>query len=360
MDSKGGNPFLMDDYVAEIGNNTAPQGSNPFLQDFTDTTTSGAGENPFLNFASEQTYEPPMSIDSTNPFASFGIESSAPNTAFEVTTTNTPATDVFTSQTSNVFVTSNNADVDLFGTTTTQEQPTTINTSQPTTTTPSTKNGKPPPSRPPPPRPQPPAPPVPPVTKNTKDLILSVTGALDATSNHLLDRLQATRTPSPTLMHSPSPTPEHSFADLLDVDSNVPDLIPDDNKIEPQKNQDIMDLFDTPNTDVTATTIFSTSVINTDTTSLVTGVALTTTKQDNPFASMSEETEPIVSQAQSDFSVEYPEDIMSNEKRPSVTSTIPFTGIETEADKSDTVLDLTEPVSAVQPPSTAAADFFQG
>ncbi|XP_049943318.1 uncharacterized protein LOC126424624 [Schistocerca serialis cubense] len=59
------------------------------------------------------------------------------------------------------------------------------------------------PRRPPPPRPQPP--------KETKDLILSVTGAMEATSSHLLDRLKATRTPSPTPMrdlHSPSPTPD--------------------------------------------------------------------------------------------------------------------------------------------------------
>ncbi|KAF6211594.1 hypothetical protein GE061_012107 [Apolygus lucorum] len=66
------------------------------------------------------------------------------------------------------------------------------------------------PKRPPPPRPGPP--------KETKDLILSVTGAMEATSSDLLDRLQATRTPSPTPMrdlHSPSPT---HFGDLLDVD----------------------------------------------------------------------------------------------------------------------------------------------
>ncbi|CAB0014917.1 unnamed protein product [Nesidiocoris tenuis] len=69
------------------------------------------------------------------------------------------------------------------------------------------------PKRPPPPRPGPP--------KETKDLILSVTGAMEATSSDLLDRLQATRTPSPTPMrdlHSPSPT---QFGDLLDVDGTA-------------------------------------------------------------------------------------------------------------------------------------------
>ncbi|XP_014480690.1 PREDICTED: protein stoned-B-like [Dinoponera quadriceps] len=263
MDPKGGNPFLMDDYAAETAG--GPQGSNPFLQDFADTASSG--ENPFLNFTGGQT-----TVDSTNPFASFGIESTAP-------TTDTPATNVFTSQPSDGdFVTaSDNASVvDLFGATT---QSSTV------VSPPPSRNGKLPP-RPPPPRPQPPV-------KNTKDLILSVTGAMDATSNHLLDRLQMTRTPSPTLMHSPSPTPEHSFADLLDVDSNVPDLIPDDsrNVVEPPK--DIMDLFDAPNTDVGA--IFPTSV-----------------KQDNPF-----------DQPQPAFPME--SDLGGGgEKRPSVSSVTPF------------------------------------
>jgi len=363
MDSKGGNPFLMDDYATEPGGEMPPQVSNPFLQDFADTGTSGAGENPFLNFSSEQSYEPArqsVSVDSTNPFASFGIESTAPSVGFEATM-NTPATYVFTSQSSNIFANSN---VDLFGTATStpekQSTPVVSPPQQPVAptmaSTPPSKNGKPPPSRPPPPRPQPPAPPQPPA-KNTKDLILSVTGAMDATSNHLLDRLQATRTPSPTLMHSPSPTPEHSFADLLDVDSNVPDLIPDDTKVEPAKNQDILDLFDAPNTDVTATAIFSTPMTTTSTTNLITGVSLTSaTKQDNPFASMSEETSPVISQAQPAFGMEYSENAIS-EKRPSMTSATPFADIEMENGKSGGVLDLTEPALA-EPIS--AAEFFQG
>lgn len=369
MDSKGGNPFLMDDYAAQPGTGLPAQPSNPFLQDFGDTTSSGAGENPFLNFVSEQTYEPPaVSIDSTNPFASFGIESNAPDPEFGATTNidDTPATNVFTSQPSDIF-TSDSTNVDLFGTITTPTTTTTIMTTtiekqpaaivsppqQPAATPPS-RNGKPPPSRPPPPRPQPPPPPV----KNTKDLILSVTGAMDATSNHLLDRLQMTRTPSPTLMHSPSPTPEHSFADLLDVDSNVPDLIPDDNNkaVELPSNQDIMDLFDAPNADVPASTIFSTSMTTASTTSLVTGI---TANQDNPFASMSEEAAlPVVSQAEPAFGMEYPTDAVSNEKRPSITAS-PFANIETEVGKAGTVLDLAEPAPAVQPASAAVTELFQ-
>lgn len=81
-----------------------------------------------------------------------------------------------------------------------------------------------PPRRPPPPggpsHGPPPPRPGPPPSKETQDLILSVTGAMEATSSHLLDRLQATRTPSPTLIRdldSPSPTPD-MFGDLLGVD----------------------------------------------------------------------------------------------------------------------------------------------
>ncbi|XP_053981812.1 protein stoned-B [Hylaeus volcanicus] len=338
MDSKGGNPFLMDDYGAQPDDRLTGQAtSNPFLQDFAQPETTGAGENPFLNFAADQSYEPSVPVDSTNPFASFGVDTSSPSTGFDTTTvTDTPATNIFTSQATDMFVTTEDeASANLFAaevpSQTPQEvfvQPADITTS--VTSPPQPKQAKPVPSRPPPPppppRPQPPAPP-----KHTKDLILSVTGALDATSNHLLDRLQATRTPSPTLMHSPSPTPEHSFADLLDVDSNVPDLLSDDGQMgEPPQNQDIMDLFDAPNTDTTTTTIFSTSMTTGGTTSLVTGVALTTTAttQDNPFASMTEQ-EISTAQGEDGFQSDYPETAsITSEKRPSVVSTTGELGSE--------------------------------
>lgn len=57
-------------------------------------------------------------------------------------------------------------------------------------------------------RPPPPAHPLPPETQN---LILSVTGQMEFTSTHLLDRIPPTRTPSPVSardIHSPSMTPE--------------------------------------------------------------------------------------------------------------------------------------------------------
>lgn len=200
MDPKGGNPFLMDDYSAGADAAMAPP-SNPFLDGFGDPGADAAAAppdaNPFFGFgAPDQTaYQPPAG-DSTNPFASFGMETAAvpePETG--------------------VFVNPEEATVpepNLLG----EEEP----TPAPEHVAAPAKPARPPP----PPRPTPPPPP-----RNTKDLILSVTGAMDETSNQMLDRLQANRTPSPTLMHSPSPTPEHSYSDLLDVDGSVPDMAHD-------------------------------------------------------------------------------------------------------------------------------------
>lgn len=130
-------------------------------------------------------------------------------------------------------------------------------------------------------------------------------------------------------MHSPSPTPEHSFADFLDVDSNVPDLMSDDNSkaVEPPKNRDILDLFDAPNTDTTTTTIFSSSTIAEDTTSSGTGATLiTTTTQENPFVSITEQQASPVQQAD-----EFQETAsVASEKRPSVSSTTGAVGSDTE------------------------------
>lgn len=80
---------------------------------------------------------------------------------------------------------------------------------------------KPPPPRPAPPK-RPPPRPTPPSQEIHKELILSVTGEMDATSLHLLDRLP--KTPSPTPMRdllSPSPTPT---ADLLGCEDLQPPI----------------------------------------------------------------------------------------------------------------------------------------
>ncbi|KAJ8922865.1 hypothetical protein NQ315_007900 [Exocentrus adspersus] len=74
------------------------------------------------------------------------------------------------------------------------------------------------PPRPPPPRPPP--------SKETQDLLMSVMGAMDATSSSLLDKIPPTRTPSPVSMrdlHSPSPTPE--TGDLLDVGDRATEIV---------------------------------------------------------------------------------------------------------------------------------------
>ncbi|XP_063993687.1 uncharacterized protein LOC135171230 [Diachasmimorpha longicaudata] len=288
MDSKGGNPFLMDDYPAE----QASQQSNPFLQDFAEPAPS-AGENPFLNFSTEAAYQPPT--DSTNPFALFEPTQDdqqqyiPPTSEPEVLAPDQP---------------------DLFGV---EEQPTSLfgteepevfpmepvafsPPQEPTSFSPPQERASPPkpaPARPPPP-PRPGPPPTPP--RNTKDLILSVTGAMDATSNHLLDRLQFTRTPSPTLMHSPSPTPEHSVADLLDVDSNIPDLPADTTHPETSQSQNILDLFDAPQPAETGASMFSAPVTSMDTlthsvssTDTIFSTSVTDTfnqGQENPFGAI--------------------------------------------------------------------------
>ncbi|KAF9808921.1 hypothetical protein SFRURICE_000967 [Spodoptera frugiperda] len=72
-----------------------------------------------------------------------------------------------------------------------------------------------------------PARPLPPETQN---LILTVTGQMEFTSSHLLDRIPPTRTPSPVSVrdiHSPSPTPEpehvdEPLGDNFDINRNKP------------------------------------------------------------------------------------------------------------------------------------------
>lgn len=159
-------------------------------------------------------------------------------------------------------------------------------------------------------------------------------------------------------MHSPSPTPEHSFADLLDVDSNVPDLMSDDSKMmEPSNNQAILDLFDAPNTDTTAASIFSASMTTGEATGLVTGVA---SLQENPFAGIAEE-ESSGDQAEEPLKSDYTTETASigSEKRTSIGSTAEVLASEIE-EKPAVGLEFGIETSMTAEPqaSVAAAELF--
>ncbi|KAH0554229.1 hypothetical protein KQX54_008647 [Cotesia glomerata] len=308
MDSKGGNPFLMDDYPSE----PVSQQSNPFLQDFgAEPEAPVSNDNPFFNFTAEENYQPPPA-DSTNPFAFFEAPTEAQPQEF------VPATTAAEVQEANFLGT--DTQINLF-TDHVQPEEEVDFISQNEKVKVESSNEKPTPKRPPPP-PRPVPPPAPP--RNTKDLILSVTGAMDATSNHLLDRLQATRTPSPTLMHSPSPTPEHSYADLLDVDNNIPDLMSDDNQSAATgQTENILDIFDAPQTEMTADSMFSAPSMDTSVSQPATDVSSFGATMDNPFGMVNE---PVVNVMSSYGSEAVPEETLQ-EKRPSVDVSTPFADI---------------------------------
>uniref|UniRef100_A0A2H8TMM0 Protein stoned-B n=2 Tax=Melanaphis sacchari TaxID=742174 RepID=A0A2H8TMM0_9HEMI len=169
------NPFLFDDTTSNFteSNNTF----NPFLTN-TSTEPESHNDNPFFSTFGASNAIP----DTTNPFLAF-------------TQNPEPAQSV----------------VDLLN----------INDTSQTTVQDDASKMKPPPPRPAPPKRPPPRPtPPPPPLHEAKELILSVTGEMDATSSHLLDRLG--KTPSPTPMRdllTPSPTPT---ADLLGCDDLQP------------------------------------------------------------------------------------------------------------------------------------------
>lgn len=262
---KGGNPFLMEDLgnyggardpIDGGGGGGGGLNSNPFLSN-SDFSIPATTENPFLNTmdGSEPSSFHGSGNSSTNPFAQFdysgggGMDTTASLDIFNAPEPDSARTNIF--DTGEI---TNPPSDDFFGgipTLQPQTEPkmsggfdllddtsvtapvesdfckeTDIFNSTPTAATEdssrtSTPKGG-PPRRPPPPRPVPPS-------KETKDLILSVTGAMEATSSHLLDRLQATRTPSPTPirdLHSPSPTPDIPFADLLGTDVTTTGQLP--------------------------------------------------------------------------------------------------------------------------------------
>lgn len=170
------NPFLIGDTTSTFtdSNNTF----NPFLTNTTAELESH-NDNPFFS-----TFNASNSAqDNTNPFLAF---TQKPEAAQPV--------------------------ADLLG----------INEKPQTSAAEDASKVKPPPPRPAPPKRPPPRPTPPPPSHKAKELILSVTGEMDATSLHLLDRLA--KTPSPTPMRdllSPSPTPT---ADLLGCEDLQPPI----------------------------------------------------------------------------------------------------------------------------------------
>ncbi|RZC41291.1 stoned-B-like [Asbolus verrucosus] len=230
MDIKGVNPFLFneDDYTSPHSTT-----SNPFLMGDEDNfqLEDTGNDNPFLSQTTAS-----VASNSTNPFA-FDPMDLAPsesetiqyptNTFVDVSTSNNQDVFAATTTTSQDFF-SINEDQDLLSNVmeVTPQKPTDLDLKYTNTVANGSGNV---PARPPPPRPPP--------SKETQDLLMSVMGAMDATSSHLLDRIPPTRTPSPVSMrdlHSPSPTPEPNFGDLLDVgggssknniDSNTDDLL---------------------------------------------------------------------------------------------------------------------------------------
>lgn len=198
------NPFLFNE---EVYHSPPSATSNPFLLDDDDSHVSEFSDNPFL---SSQPFV--STASTTNPFAFDSVESVAPQenqfNAVSSTFVNSNNEQDFFS-TGDVLIPSSSPALDVLVSSEQVAPPQKPVDLKLKCVQPSTGNG---PPRPPPPR-------VPP-SKETQDLLMSVMGAMDATSSSLLDKIPPTRTPSPVSMrdlHSPSPTPDTTFGDLLDV-----------------------------------------------------------------------------------------------------------------------------------------------
>ncbi|XP_050307877.1 protein stoned-B [Anthonomus grandis grandis] len=201
------NPFLFhDDGFSEAGE--MPANSNPFLmEDDQFQEESAAMDNPFLS----QTASNPAAA--SNPFA------------FDPMDLEPAEGQIPTNMGSNVFMIIASTAQDFFGTNTSVTATadfltdvnvvTQVSPQKPTDLDLKYTHQTDGPARPPPPRP--------PQSKETQDLLMSVMGAMDATSSHLLNKIPPTRSPSPVSMRdlqSPSPTPEPTFGELLDVGDN--------------------------------------------------------------------------------------------------------------------------------------------
>lgn len=196
------NPFLFteDEYTSPHSN-----ASNPFLMNDNFQVEAECVENPFLAQAAGNSTNPfafdPEELEAAeSSYVPYTFQSAVTTQAFVTAHTTVPTqnfADTFRPPSNDGVLPQKPTDLDL-------KYTNTVANAQD-----GTKEGG---RGPPPPRPPP--------SKETQDLLMSVMGAMDATSSHLLDRIPPTRTPSPVSMrdlHSPSPTPEPTFGDLLDV-----------------------------------------------------------------------------------------------------------------------------------------------
>lgn len=209
----GKNPFLFTD--EELHDDSGDGNINPFLINETDVGGSQVtAENPFFNFSNVPAATN-GNQENTNPFAFIVEPDEVPqnqtnpnNFLFDDPILHQPTHDTT---------------ADLLG----NFEPA-VSTQQPQAPTDlliqnDLMDGKSDqtPRRPPPPRP------IIPPSKETKDLILTVTGHMEVTSSHL-DRCHAARTPSPTPMrdiHSPSPTPDNQHPNLMG-DEDITHIFP--------------------------------------------------------------------------------------------------------------------------------------
>jgi hypothetical protein len=252
----GGNPFLMndDDFANPADNSMA---SNPFLSDDFTMPAADPALNPFLMGGDDFPAPPDNASAGTNPFAMFGMEEEpAPPPAMAPAQTvdffggAVPQPDFFIPQEppvqdSLIFSPERPPPPRPAPPPITAHVPTSLPLAgvveyRPETIVLVPEEANTAPSRPPPPRPVPPS-------RETVQLIQTVTGAMEANSSDLLDRLQANRTPSPTPMrdlHSPSPTPDlyNDGQDLLMDTTPAPP--PQSATIEePQTAANFMDIF---------------------------------------------------------------------------------------------------------------------
>jgi hypothetical protein len=252
----GGNPFLMndDDFATSADSSMA---SNPFLSNDFSMPAADPALNPFLMGGDDFPAPADSASAGTNPFAMFGMEEEpepppamAPAQTVDFFGGAVPQPDFFIPQEppvqdSLIFSPERPPPPRPAPPPTTAHVPTSLPLAgvveyRPETTILVPEEANTVPSRPPPPRPVPPS-------RETVQLIQTVTGAMEANSSDLLDRLQANRTPSPTPMrdlHSPSPTPD-LYCDGQDLMIDSTSAPPPITAVveEPQTAANFMDIF---------------------------------------------------------------------------------------------------------------------